>query len=65
MVADSFLYIVIENTGSCQVQTSPPVAKKAIEIEFKEDGLKYMERLLIKKHRRYSLNNLIAYSKIV
>ncbi|XP_053246418.1 zinc finger B-box domain-containing protein 1 isoform X1 [Podarcis raffonei] len=47
-----------ENTGSCQVQTSPPVAKKAIEIEFKEDGLKYMERLLIKKHRRTPVDKL-------
>ncbi|CAI5775824.1 B box-type domain-containing protein [Podarcis lilfordi] len=47
-----------ENTGSCQVQTSPPVAKKAMEIEFKEDGLKYMERLLIKKHRRTPVDKL-------
>ncbi|XP_060130199.1 zinc finger B-box domain-containing protein 1 [Zootoca vivipara] len=47
-----------ESTGSCQVQTSPPVAKKALEIEFKEDGLKYMERLLIKKHRRTPVDKL-------
>ncbi|XP_042316083.1 zinc finger B-box domain-containing protein 1 isoform X2 [Sceloporus undulatus] len=47
-----------ENSGTCQVQTSPPVVKKPIEIEFKEDSLKYMERLLIKKHRRIPIDKL-------
>ncbi|XP_061493225.1 zinc finger B-box domain-containing protein 1 isoform X2 [Rhineura floridana] len=47
-----------ENTGTCQVQTSPPVVKKPVEIEFKEDGLNYMERLLIKKHRRTPVDKL-------
>ncbi|KAH0624126.1 hypothetical protein JD844_007543 [Phrynosoma platyrhinos] len=47
-----------ENSGTCQVQTSPPIVKKPIEIEFKEDSLKYMERLLIKKHRRTPVHKL-------
>ncbi|XP_060623560.2 zinc finger B-box domain-containing protein 1 [Anolis sagrei] len=47
-----------ENSGTCQVQTSPPLVKKPIEIEFKEDSLKYMERLLIKKHRRTPVDKL-------
>ncbi|XP_062987528.1 zinc finger B-box domain-containing protein 1 [Elgaria multicarinata webbii] len=47
-----------ENSGTCQVQTSPPVVKKSTEIEFKEDSLKYMERLLIKKHRRTPVDKL-------
>ncbi|XP_063162554.1 zinc finger B-box domain-containing protein 1 [Candoia aspera] len=47
-----------ENSGTCQVQTSPPIMKKSIEIEFKEDSLKYMERLLIKKHRRSPVDKL-------
>ncbi|KAM3835795.1 zinc finger B-box domain-containing protein 1 [Vipera latastei] len=47
-----------ENSGTCQVQTSPPIMKKSIEIEFKEDSLNYMERLLIKKHRRTPVDQL-------
>ncbi|XP_026524116.1 zinc finger B-box domain-containing protein 1 [Notechis scutatus] len=47
-----------ENSGTCQVQTSPPIMKKSIEIEFKEDSLNYMERLLIKKHRRGLVDQL-------
>ncbi|XP_025025943.1 zinc finger B-box domain-containing protein 1 [Python bivittatus] len=47
-----------ENSGTCQVQTSPPIMKKPVEIEFREDGLKYMERLLIKKHRRSPVDKL-------
>ncbi|XP_058045015.1 zinc finger B-box domain-containing protein 1 [Ahaetulla prasina] len=47
-----------ENSGTCQVQTSPPIMKKSIEIEFKEDSLNYMERLLIKKHRRAPIDQL-------
>ncbi|KAM6441970.1 zinc finger B-box domain-containing protein 1 [Liasis olivaceus] len=47
-----------ENSGTCQVQTSPPIMKKPVEIEFREDGLKYMERLLIKKHRRNPVDKL-------
>ncbi|XP_044290340.1 zinc finger B-box domain-containing protein 1 [Varanus komodoensis] len=47
-----------ENSETCQVQTSPPVVKKTFEIEFKEDSLKYMERLLIKKHRRTPVDKL-------
>nr|XP_020661420.1 zinc finger B-box domain-containing protein 1 isoform X1 [Pogona vitticeps]XP_020661421.1 zinc finger B-box domain-containing protein 1 isoform X1 [Pogona vitticeps]XP_020661422.1 zinc finger B-box domain-containing protein 1 isoform X1 [Pogona vitticeps] len=47
-----------ENSGTCQVQTSPPVLKKPTEIEFKEDSLTYMEKLLIKKHRRTPVDKL-------
>ncbi|XP_060539089.1 zinc finger B-box domain-containing protein 1 isoform X2 [Pantherophis guttatus] len=53
-----------ENSGTCQVQTSPPIMKKSIEIEFKEDSLNYMERLLIKKHRR-APNDELSYNIIV
>ncbi|XP_013929374.1 PREDICTED: zinc finger B-box domain-containing protein 1 [Thamnophis sirtalis] len=47
-----------ENPGMCQVQTSPPIMKKSTEIEFKDDNLNYMERLLIKKHRRTPIDKL-------
>ncbi|XP_070609682.1 zinc finger B-box domain-containing protein 1 isoform X1 [Erythrolamprus reginae] len=53
-----------ENSDTCQVQTSPPIMKKPVEIEFKEDSLNYMERLLIKKHRR-SPNNQLSYNIIM
>ncbi|XP_066478698.1 zinc finger B-box domain-containing protein 1 [Tiliqua scincoides] len=47
-----------ENTDTCEVQTSPPITKKSIDFEFKEDSLKYMERLLLKKHRRTPIDKL-------
>ncbi|XP_026561482.1 zinc finger B-box domain-containing protein 1 [Pseudonaja textilis] len=53
-----------ENSDTCQVQTSPPIMKKSIEIEFKEDSLNYMERLLIKKHRR-GLVDQLSYNIIM
>ncbi|XP_053167615.1 zinc finger B-box domain-containing protein 1 isoform X2 [Hemicordylus capensis] len=47
-----------ENIGTSEAQTSPPILKKNIDIEFKEDSLKYMERLLLKKHRRTPVDKL-------
>ncbi|KAJ6660956.1 hypothetical protein lerEdw1_016976 [Lerista edwardsae] len=47
-----------ENPDTCEVQTSPPINKKPIDFEFKEDSLKYMERLLLKKHRRTPVDKL-------
>lgn len=45
--------MLIESMGICEVQTNLTVMKEPIQIEFKKDGLSYMEKLLLKKYRRY------------
>lgn len=47
-----------ENTDTCEVQTSPPITKKSVDFEFKENSLRYMERLLLRKHRRTPVDKL-------
>ncbi|XP_054839366.1 zinc finger B-box domain-containing protein 1 [Eublepharis macularius] len=47
-----------ESVETCEVQTSPPVIKKTMEIQFKEDSLKYMEKLWLKKYRRTPFDTL-------
>ncbi|KAM9231230.1 zinc finger B-box domain-containing protein 1 [Leptosomus discolor] len=40
------------SVGICEVQTNLTAAKEPIQVEFKKDGLSYMEKLLLKKYRR-------------
>ncbi|XP_068001800.1 zinc finger B-box domain-containing protein 1 isoform X2 [Melanerpes formicivorus] len=47
-----------ESVGICEVQTNPTVTKEPIQIEFKKDGLSYMEKLLLKKYRRTPVDQL-------
>ncbi|KAM9279618.1 zinc finger B-box domain-containing protein 1 [Morus bassanus] len=44
--------VLSESVGICEVQTNLTVMKQPIQIEFKKDGLSYMEKLLLKKYRR-------------
>ncbi|KAM6259619.1 zinc finger B-box domain-containing protein 1 isoform 2-T2 [Spheniscus humboldti] len=44
--------VLSESVGVCEVQTNLTLMKKPIQIEFKKDGLSYMEKLLLKKYRR-------------
>lgn len=37
----------------CEVQTNLKIWSEPINIEFTEDSLSYMEKLWLKKHRRY------------
>ena len=39
----------------CEVQTNLKIWTEPLTIEFKEDSLSYMEKLWLKKHRRYFL----------
>ncbi|XP_071608840.1 zinc finger B-box domain-containing protein 1 [Heliangelus exortis] len=41
-----------ESVGICEVQTNLTVRKEPVHIEFKQDGLSYLEKLLLKKYRR-------------
>ncbi|KAM4694348.1 zinc finger B-box domain-containing protein 1 [Discoglossus pictus] len=43
-------------TGNSEAQTILTVVQKPIEVEFKENGISYMEKLMLKKHRRTPLN---------
>uniref|UniRef100_A0ACB8FAN9 Uncharacterized protein n=2 Tax=Sphaerodactylus townsendi TaxID=933632 RepID=A0ACB8FAN9_9SAUR len=47
-----------ENTETCEVQTSPAVTKKTMEFQFKEDSLKYVEKLWLKKFKSTPLDTL-------
>ncbi|XP_010117149.1 PREDICTED: zinc finger B-box domain-containing protein 1, partial [Chlamydotis macqueenii] len=44
--------VLSESVGICEVQTNLTVLKEPIQIEFKKDGLSYMEKLLLKKYKR-------------
>lgn len=48
-----FLIILIESVRNHEVQTSLSVMKENVQIQFKESGLSYMEKLLLKKYKRY------------
>ncbi|XP_068001802.1 zinc finger B-box domain-containing protein 1 isoform X4 [Melanerpes formicivorus] len=50
--------VLAESVGICEVQTNPTVTKEPIQIEFKKDGLSYMEKLLLKKYRRTPVDQL-------
>ncbi|XP_064372654.1 zinc finger B-box domain-containing protein 1 isoform X2 [Dromaius novaehollandiae] len=50
--------VLSESVGVCEVQTHLTVTKEPIQIEFKEDSLSYMEKLLLKKYRRTPVNQV-------
>nr|XP_009666839.1 PREDICTED: zinc finger B-box domain-containing protein 1 isoform X1 [Struthio camelus australis]XP_009666840.1 PREDICTED: zinc finger B-box domain-containing protein 1 isoform X1 [Struthio camelus australis]XP_009666841.1 PREDICTED: zinc finger B-box domain-containing protein 1 isoform X1 [Struthio camelus australis]XP_009666842.1 PREDICTED: zinc finger B-box domain-containing protein 1 isoform X1 [Struthio camelus australis] len=50
--------VLSETVGVCEVQTRLTVTKEPIQIEFKEDSLSYMEKLLLKKYRRTPVNQV-------
>lgn len=45
--------IFIDSVEECEVQTNLKIWTEPINIEFTEDSLTYMEKLWLKKHRRY------------
>lgn len=52
------MFIFIDSLEECEVQTNLKVWREPnlINIEFKEDSISYMEKLWLKKYRRYFLN---------
>ncbi|XP_050164479.1 zinc finger B-box domain-containing protein 1 [Myiozetetes cayanensis] len=48
----------VESMGICEVQTSVTVLEEPMQVEFKKDGLNYMEKLLLKKYRRAPVDQL-------
>ncbi|XP_054692092.1 zinc finger B-box domain-containing protein 1 isoform X1 [Grus americana] len=50
--------VLPESVGICEVQTDLTVLKEPIQIEFKKDGLTYMEKLLLKKYRRTPVDQI-------
>ncbi|XP_074009963.1 zinc finger B-box domain-containing protein 1 [Numenius arquata] len=50
--------VLSESVGICEVQTNLTVMKEPIHIEFKKDGLSYMEKLLLKKYRRTPVDQI-------
>ncbi|XP_053931022.1 zinc finger B-box domain-containing protein 1 isoform X2 [Cuculus canorus] len=50
--------VLSESVGICEVQTNLNVPKEPIQIEFKKDGLSYMEKLLLKKYRRTPVDQI-------
>ncbi|KAG8581139.1 hypothetical protein GDO81_007570 [Engystomops pustulosus] len=52
----SFLKVEADDIGSSEVQTVLTATMKPLEIQFKENSLTYMEKLLLKKHRRTPIN---------
>lgn len=51
------MFIFIDSLEECEVQTNLKVWREPnlINIEFKEDSISYMEKLWLKKYRRYFL----------
>ncbi|XP_064314004.1 zinc finger B-box domain-containing protein 1 isoform X1 [Phalacrocorax carbo] len=49
-----------ESVGIGEVQTNLTVTKEPIQIEFKKDGLSYMEKLLLKKYRRTPVDQMFG-----
>ncbi|XP_064521857.1 zinc finger B-box domain-containing protein 1 isoform X1 [Pseudopipra pipra] len=47
-----------ESVGICEVQTSVTVLEEPVQVEFKKDGLSYMEKLLLKKYRRTPVDEI-------
>ncbi|KAM6199093.1 zinc finger B-box domain-containing protein 1 isoform 1-T2 [Sarcoramphus papa] len=50
--------LLSESVGICEVQTNLTVMNEPIRIEFKKDGLSYMEKLLLKKYRRTPVDQI-------
>ncbi|XP_053316362.1 zinc finger B-box domain-containing protein 1 [Spea bombifrons] len=52
--------ILCNCTGNSEAQTVMTIVKKPFEVEFKEDGLNYLEKLMLKKHRRTPVNHFAS-----
>ncbi|XP_014794280.1 PREDICTED: zinc finger B-box domain-containing protein 1 isoform X1 [Calidris pugnax] len=50
--------VLPESVGICEVQTNFTVMKEPVHIEFKKDGMSYMEKLLLKKYRRTPVDQI-------
>lgn len=50
-----FVCLFLDSLEECEVQTNLKIWTEPLTIEFKEDSLSYMEKLWLKKHRRYFL----------
>ncbi|XP_077146739.1 zinc finger B-box domain-containing protein 1 isoform X8 [Ranitomeya variabilis] len=48
-----------DDTGSSEVQTVLTATAKPFHIEFKENSLSYMEKLMLKKHRRTPVSQVL------
>lgn len=48
-------FFFLDSLEECEVQTNLKIWTEPLTIEFKEDSLSYMEKLWLKKHRRYFL----------
>lgn len=57
------MFIFIDSLEECEVQTNLKIWREPLNIEFKEDSLSYMEKLWLKKHRRYFLKLFIINKK--
>ncbi|XP_032049340.1 zinc finger B-box domain-containing protein 1 [Aythya fuligula] len=50
--------VLSESVGICEVQTNLTSVKERFQIQFKEGGLSYMEKLLLKKYRRAAVDEI-------
>ncbi|XP_040423352.1 zinc finger B-box domain-containing protein 1 isoform X2 [Cygnus olor] len=50
--------VLSESVGICEVQTNLTIVKEHVQIQFKEGGLSYMEKLLLKKYRRTAVDEI-------
>uniref|UniRef100_A0A8C5PIA5 Zinc finger B-box domain-containing protein 1 n=1 Tax=Leptobrachium leishanense TaxID=445787 RepID=A0A8C5PIA5_9ANUR len=50
------LEVDTDYTGNSAAQTTLTVQRKPFEVEFTENGINYMEKLILKKHRRTPVN---------
>ncbi|KAM6122297.1 LOW QUALITY PROTEIN: zinc finger B-box domain-containing protein 1 [Pterocles gutturalis] len=50
--------VLSESVGVYEVQTNLTVMKEPIQIEFKKNGMSYMEKLLLKKYRRTPVDQI-------
>ncbi|KAM8804880.1 zinc finger B-box domain-containing protein 1 [Eudromia elegans] len=50
--------VLSEPVRVCEVQTHLTLMKEPIQVEFKVDSLSYLEKLLLKKHRRTPINQV-------
>ncbi|OXB62282.1 hypothetical protein ASZ78_012330 [Callipepla squamata] len=50
--------MLIESVGNREVQTNFSALEEQVQIQFKEGGLSYMEKLLLKKYKRTSVDEM-------
>lgn len=55
------MFFFLDSLEECEVQTNLKIWTEPLTIEFKEDSLSYMEKLWLKKHRRYFLIFFLHY----